>query len=109
MPYVGECDAVAPEYRKLVGLAIRPGYHQELKALFGGVRGCTHVTELAGALATAAFQTMAGQRLQDPDARPFQLDRCHALDSTGRVVGRYYPKWYRGTVPVEAADEVDHH
>lgn len=109
MPYVGECDRIAPAYRRLVGLAIRPGYQQKLKALFGGVQGCTHVTELAAALATAAFQSMAGQRLQDPDKRPFQLDRCHALDSTGPVVGRHYPKWYRGTTPVEAADEADHH
>jgi hypothetical protein len=107
MPYVGECDAIVPAYRKLVGLAIRPGYHRHLKELLGGVRGCTHITELAGALATAAFQTMAGQRVQDPAKRPFQLDRCHALAETGAVVGRYYPKWYKGSEPVNAADEAD--
>src|SRR5690348_17807861 len=27
-----------------------------------------------------SIQTMAGQRIQDPDRKPFQLDRCHALD-----------------------------
>lgn len=109
VPYVGDCDRIAPDYRRLVGLAIRPGYQQKLKQLFGGVKGCTHVTELAAALATAAFQSMAGQRLQDPDKRPFQLDRCHALDAGGPVVGRYYPKWYRGTEKVEPAPEPDHH
>jgi hypothetical protein len=100
---------VQPDYRKLIGLAIRPGYLQRIKELFGGVRGCTHVTELAASLATAAFQTMAGQRLQDPERKPFQLDRCHALDSTGTVVGRYYPKWYKGSRPIEPAGEPDHH
>lgn len=109
MPYVEHCSEIVPAYRKLIGLAIRPGYHQRLKELFGGVRGCTHITELAGALATATFQTLAGQRLQDPDKRPFQVDRCHALDATGPVVGRYYPKWYKGVDPIDAADEVDHH
>ena len=109
VPYVGHCGEIVPAYRLLVGLAIRPGYSQQLKELFGGVRGCTHVSELAGALATAAFQTMAGQRVQDPAHKPFQLDKCHALDATGPAVGRYYPKWYRGTQPVEAADEGDHH
>ena len=98
-----------PAYRLLVGLAIRAGYHQRVKELLGGVRGCTHITELAGALATAAFQTMAGQRLQTPDQRPFQIDRCHALAETAPAVGRYYPKWYRGTQPVAPADEGDHH
>ena len=109
VPYEGACGEVAPDYRKLVGLAIRPGYLQKLKELFGGVRGCTHMSELAASLATAAFQTMAGQRVQDPDKKPFQLDRCHALDSSGPVVGKYYPRWYRGTKPVEPADEADEH
>jgi hypothetical protein len=52
---------------------------------------------------------MAGQRIQPADQKPFQLDRCHALASTSPVVGRYYPKWYRGIDPVKAADESDHH
>ena len=109
MPYVDHCDQIVPAYRKLIGLAIRPGYHNRLKELFGSVRGCTHISELAGALATGAFQTMAGQRLQDPDEKPFQLDRCHALAATSPVVARYYPKWYKGTEKIEAADEPDHH
>ena len=109
VPYEGECSRIAPDYRKLVGLAIRPGYLQRVKELLGGVRGCTHVTELAGMVATAAFQTMAGQRLQDPDRKPFQIDRCHALAATGAVVGRYYPKWYTGTAPVAPANEADEH
>ena len=109
VPYVDHCDTIEPAYRKLVGLAIRPGYQQKLKELFGGVKGCTHLTELAAALATGAFQTMAGQRVQDPAKKPFQLDRCHALEATSPVVGRYYPAWYRGTEPVDPADDPDHH
>lgn len=109
VPYAGHCGGIEPHYRKLVGLAIRPGYQRKLRELFGDVRGCTHLTELAGALATAAFQTLAGQRVQDPEQRPFQLDRCHALDSGKAVVAKYYPRWYRGTEPVEPAAESDHH
>jgi hypothetical protein len=109
MPYVDHCNRIVPAYRKLVGLAIRPGYHSKLQELLGGIRGCTHVTELAGMLATAAFQTMAGQRLQDPDKKPFQLDRCHALAADAPAVARYYPKWYTGREEIEAAGEGDHH
>jgi hypothetical protein len=108
MPYAGDCDRIVPAYRKLVGLAIRPGYSHKVKELLAGVRGCTHITELAGALATAAFQTMAGQRLQPADQRPFQLDKCHALESTRPAVARYYPKWYTGSETIEPAGE-DHH
>jgi hypothetical protein len=62
------------------------------------VRGCTHITELLGYLPTAAVQTFAGLRKREDegDAKPFQLDRCHALDTRGDAVRRYYPKWYRG-------------
>ena len=109
MPYVGDCDTITPAYRKLIGLALRPGYTQRVKELLGGVRGCTHITELAGALATAAFQTLAGQRLRPADEKPFQLDKCHALDSRSRTVAKYYPKWYRWSEKVEAACEGDHH
>ena len=109
MPYVGDCDTITPAYRKLIGLAIRPGYNQRVKELLGGVRGCTHITELAVAVATAAFQTMAGQRLRPADQKPFQLDKCHALASTARAVAKHYPKWYRGTEPVETTGEGDHH
>jgi hypothetical protein len=48
MPYVSMCDDIVPAYRKLVGLAIRPGYNQRVLELFGGIRGCTHITEMAG-------------------------------------------------------------
>jgi DUF2889 family protein len=108
MPYISYCDKIVPAYRTLVGLAIRPGYHARLKELLGGVKGCTHITELAGALATAAFQSMAGQRVQDADRKPFQLDRCHALETSSDAVARYYPRWYKGTKPIEPAGE-DHH
>ncbi len=109
MPYVGECDQVEPAYRQLIGLSIRPGYTQKLKELLGGVRGCTHITELAASLATAAFQTLAGQRTQDPEKKPFQLDKCHALDATRPVVAKYYPRWYRGHERIEAASEPANH
>jgi hypothetical protein len=109
VPYVDHCGEIVPAYRKLVGLSIGPGYHRRLKELLGGVRGCTHLNELAGVLATATFQTLAGQRLQDPQRRPFQLDRCHALASDAPAVARYYPKWYTGKEAIEAADEGDHH
>jgi hypothetical protein len=109
VPYVEHCGAIAPAYRKLVGLSIGPGYLRKLRELFSGVHGCTHMTELAAALATGAFQTMAGQRVQDPSRKPFPLDRCHALDSTGAAVARYYPRWYRGAEPIDPAAEGDSH
>ncbi len=109
MPYEGACDRITPDYAKLVGLSIGPGYLRHVKERLGGVQGCTHITELAAALATAAFQTFAGQGLAPPDRKPPQLDRCHALDSHGPTVARFYPKWYRGTAPVDGSGPTENH
>ena len=27
--------------------------------------------------------------------KPFQLDQCHALDTTSETVRKWYPKWHR--------------
>jgi hypothetical protein len=109
MPYLGECDRITPDYRKLVGLSMGTGYLRHVKELLGGVRGCTHLTELAGTMATAAFQTLAGQGVSDPQRKPFQLDRCHALESSTPLVAKYYPKWYTGSEAIPAEGEPERH
>jgi hypothetical protein len=99
-PYVGYCERIAPDYKALIGLALRPGFSSRVNKLLGGTNGCTHITDLVGIVATTAFQTIAGQGLQDPQNKPFQLDRCHALALAAPAVARYYPQWYRGDQPM---------
>lgn len=102
VPYPGGCDTIAPVYRQLVGLSLLKGFRRAVTERFGGVRGCSHITELLGALPTAAFQTMASlQRdngVMDWDERvtkqPAQLDKCHALEVSSETVRRFYPRWY---------------
>jgi hypothetical protein len=109
MPYTGHCDVITPDYKQLIGLAIRPGFTKRVRELFAGTRGCTHITDLIGTVATTAFQTIAGQGLQDPETMPFQLDKCHALALDAPAVARFYPRWYAGNAPLAATNESDHH
>src|SRR5688572_7696121 len=97
-PYPGGCERIESAYRKVVGANLLQGFRRTLHDAFGGVRGCTHLTELLGYLPTAAVQMMAGlkKREDEGEHKPFQLDRCHALETTTEVVRRYYPKRYRG-------------
>jgi hypothetical protein len=100
MPYPGACDGIAPAYQKLVGASLVNGFRKALHDAMGGVKGCTHITELLGYLPTAAIQTFAGLRRENEGAeKPFQLDRCHALETTTETVREFYPKWYRGESP----------
>jgi Protein of unknown function (DUF2889) len=97
MPYPGACDQITPAYSALVGLSLVHGFRKSLYAAMGGVRGCSHITELLAQAPTAAVQTFAGLRWENPgDGKPFQLDRCHALETSTENVRRYYPEWYRG-------------
>jgi hypothetical protein len=95
-PYPGGCDAIAPAYRKLVGLNLMKRFRREVRERFGTVRGCTHLTEMIAGLPTAAIQTFAGEVGEEraDGSRPFQLDQCYAMDTTGETVRTLYPKWY---------------
>jgi len=96
VPYPGGCQAAAPEYAKLVGLNLLKKFRDGLRQRLGGVQGCTHITEMLAALPTAAIQTFAGEMREDrPGGRkPFQLDQCLAMDTSGETVKKWYPEWY---------------
>ena len=99
MPYENECDKITPDYReKLKGQKIAAGFRVFLAGLFGKLKGCAHMTELLGSMAPAAIQAMYGQgraKVIEPDKKPFQLDGCHALDTRGPVVAKFYPRWFQ--------------
>jgi hypothetical protein len=99
MPYRGQCDRIGPEYKKLIGSNLLKGFRKSIAENMGGVKGCTHLSELLGYLPTAAVQTFAGIK-NEADAvdgrKPFQLDSCHALASNTDTVRVYYPKWFVG-------------
>jgi hypothetical protein len=101
MPYVGYCDRITPDYAQLVGLNLFHGFRTAVKQLFRGTRGCSHLSELLMFLPTAALQTFASDVPDSDDSahKPYQLDRCHALESHSDAVRRYYPRWYRGQKP----------
>lgn len=101
VPYPGYCDTIGSAYKKLIGLNLRNGFRQGLKERLSGIAGCTHLTELAQILPTAAIQAFAGEifaahdegNSDDQHRKPFQLDRCHALRTDGAAVAEYYPRW----------------
>jgi hypothetical protein len=99
VPYPGFCDTIGPAYKKLIGLSLMNHFRLHLKDRLSGVLGCTHLTELAQALPTAAIQALADDEFHAregglaPEGKPFEIDRCHALRSDGPAVAKYYPRW----------------
>lgn len=107
MPYTGHCSEHGDAYERLVGLNLMHNFRAELRHRVGGVLGCTHITELAQSLPTAVVQAFAGEVLDtrgqaEGAAKPFQLDRCHALRSDGEIVRQHYPRWYQAPAAAKA-------
>ena len=97
VPYPGGCENIAPAYRKLIGLNLVKKFRDAVKERLGGVQGCTHITEMLSGMPTAAIQSLAGELREErpPGRKPFQLDHCHAMDTTGETVMKWYPEWYQ--------------
>jgi hypothetical protein len=101
-----DCPSIEEHYGKLVGLCIARGFTHEVRALFGGPRGCTHATALLQAMAPAAVQATWSMRAMRPEsaspwpssstATPeerettlrFNVDSCHVWASDGELLGR---------------------
>ena len=98
------CGNITPNFQRLVGLSIRPGFTRKVKELLGGVHGCTHLVELLGPMATTAFQTifpiLHRERIDrgqtEPSKRPALLNTCHAYASDSEIVKRHWPEAYTG-------------
>jgi len=103
------CGAITPAFQALVGLTVGSGWRRRVDELLGGVKGCTHLTELLGPMATVAFQTIwsrkgrekRGDKAADgrPKRKPGYIDGCHALASDGPIVRDHHPAWYSGPDP----------
>lgn len=58
-----ECTGIVNHYQGLVGLSIARGFTHKVRELFGGPRGCTHVTALLSAMAPVAIQCAWSMRI----------------------------------------------
>ena len=60
-----ECPDITGRYDLLIGLSIARGFTHKVRELFGGPRGCTHVTALLQAMAPVALQCFWSMRSAD--------------------------------------------
>ena len=95
------CPQIAPNYAKLAGLKIGPGFLRAVAERVGGVHGCTHLRELMQQMGTVAFQTLFPilNRRGTPGtavSRPSLLNTCYAYRDDSPVVARRWPEHYTG-------------
>ena len=113
------CPTAAPNFARLAGLRIKPGFLKEAAKRIGGTAGCTHLRELLQQVATTAYQTIDPARAKREadaageadragsdklDARisdkmggaPAILNTCVAYGTDSPVVRRRWPHLYTG-------------
>ncbi|MFQ5534484.1 MAG: DUF2889 domain-containing protein [Sphingomonadales bacterium] len=110
-----QCCASPPaDFRKLIGLSVGPGWNRRVAELVGGLQGCTHVTEVLGRMAMAAFQTIPMElyrrakqaaegnaenlraMLTKGGRKPYFIDGCHTWRADGETVKEEFPEIYTG-------------
>jgi hypothetical protein len=99
------CPDIAPTYEKLVGISIARGFNNKIRELFGGPRGCTHITALLAAMAPVAIQCNWSMRVAKsrelgdpprgeitPEMREMfiapNLNTCHVWDDESEFVAK---------------------
>ena len=101
VPFEGYCENIHSRYKQLIGLNVLHHFRHELHDRFKGINGCTHMNELAEAIPSVAMQVFVfGEEearvkaaFQKAGERPFHLDQCHCMDTSGPAVEKFYPVW----------------
>jgi hypothetical protein len=110
---VSICPNITPSFKQLIGMKIKPGFNNAVKEKLGGVKGCTHLVELLGPMATTAFQTLVARRFEkmaseikkDPTRPPRLMDSCHSWAADGPIIAREFPQFYTGAAKAKAPAE----
>ena len=104
-PYAA-CPAITPNFERLTGITIGPGWMRTVRQRIGGVEGCTHLFELLRPMATIGYQTLVGERIREARGmgarsstkgqRPRHIGSCHMYRTDGDLVRRHWPEYYTG-------------
>lgn len=110
-----ECPAVADAYRQLIGLTIGRGWTTALRSRLGGGAGCTHLRELARAMAPATLQAAFSAYTRSGGDRSLSSEQagaamavvagsCHVWAADGVGPAKIARGWIPGTTtyPVPA-------
>ncbi len=87
------CDSIEPAFQSIVGERIGAGWRRTVRDKIGGVKGCTHIAELMGPIATTAYQCLYKELFEKSGTVP--LNGCHVWADNGKLVSEHHPAFYR--------------
>jgi hypothetical protein len=100
------CREILPNVRRLIGLSVSGGFKKQVRALIGGVEGCTHVLALIDAMSNVAIHAVAGKRrdlgrdtmlgsygTREGSTHPL-VGSCHSYAPHSPIVAKLWPAHY---------------
>jgi hypothetical protein len=105
-----ECPSIQPAFRGLVGLSVARGYTREVQQRFAGVRGCTHLEQVARSMGPFVIQAVTSRRalarargdiehIFDGGGTPLPSNTCHVWAEGGVAEQKLASGWQPGTGP----------
>ena len=95
------CTGVLPNYQRLVGLKLGPGWNRAIRERLGNIEGCTHLCEMLAQMATTALQALGAEYESEvlangetPPLDPNVLNACHTYRDDSEYVRTYFPGSY---------------
>lgn len=93
------CKSISAVFKGIIGLQIAPGWNRRIKTIMGGTKGCTHLTELLGPMATTAIQTIFAEKnshgKESKKLTPGFINSCHSHATDSPVVKEHWPDAYK--------------
>lgn len=98
------CPKANDVFPELIGMKIASGWRHKVRSAIGGRKGCTHITELMGPVATVIMQTYYGEEsrrkrdsetgqmdMSDSESYKGLINSCVGYDEDGAVVKTMFP------------------
>ena len=89
------CPAITPAFKQLVGISLGKGFNRAVREKMGGIKGCVHLVDLLGPMATVAYQTLDEplyRAAQAAGGQPHFINACHAWREDGVLAMAEFPK-----------------
>jgi hypothetical protein len=98
---VEHCLGAAPNFAKLIGLQLTPGFNRIARNVLDGALGCTHLIDLLGPMATTAYQTVWSKNFYkstgpvEHGKPPAMINSCRGWAEDSEMVAVAFPEFYK--------------
>ena len=94
------CGIPPTVFPGLKGISLSKGFKDRASEIMGGTKGCTHLRELFGALASTAYQTVSAsdrfvEKVDSGEIKPYWINTCYTYDESGPVIEKIYPDYFK--------------